>query len=375
MLLREDAVRPDENTTGYSPARDLVTGLLGIWLLGAVFVDGWAHVNRPGMESFFTPWHAALYSGLAAVTAWVTFVVLRLRRPGTPLRTAVPAGYAGTFVGILIFSLGGLLDLAWHEVFGIEVALDALISPTHLLLGLGGVLVLGTGVRSQSAQGDGVQTWRAPGVLSLVLGTALVAFFLLYTSAFGVAAPVQEFSPTPEGTPGHEEAEHPVVAALASYLVTTVLLTLPLTYMLLSGRRMPTLGVTAVVATIAWLSVGVVDLPAAQVSGAVGATAGALLADLLLARTRPDAAVQAAPWVSAGVIALVWGGQLAGFAVQDGIGWPPSLWVGLLVLTAGAAAAVTVVAHRASLTRPGGSSPAQAAPQVAIGPASSTTHR
>ena len=354
MFERSHAITQSESTPGYSPGRDLVTGVLGIWLLGAVFVDGWAHFNRPGMESFFTPWHAALYSGLGAVAAWVTVVVLRGRRPNAPLRAAIPAGYRGTFVGIGLFSLGGLLDLAWHEVFGIEVALDALISPTHLLLGLGGLLVLGTGVRSEGADRGGAQTWRAPAVLSMVLMTALVAFFLLYTSAFSTAAPVQEFSPTPEGSPGHEEAEQPVVTAMASYLVTTVLLVVPLAHMLLTGRRFPTLGVTAVVGPVAWLSVGVVDLPAAQVAGALGATLGALLADLLLARVRPDSARRAAPWVVATIAALVWAGQLAGFAVQEGIGWPPSLWTGILVLAAGTAAAVTAVARPAARTLAGG---------------------
>src|SRR6476659_5401442 len=35
---------------------DLVTQLLGIWLLLAVFLDGWAHLHLPGLETFFTPW-------------------------------------------------------------------------------------------------------------------------------------------------------------------------------------------------------------------------------------------------------------------------------------------------------------------------------
>lgn len=175
--------------------------MLGLWLLGAVIVDGYAHLNRPEMETFFNPWHTALYSGLGAVALWVTFVVLQVRRPGSGPRRAIPAGYWGTLVGIGLFSLGGFLDLAWHKVFGIEVALDALTS---------------TGVRSQGADRSDVPLWLGPAVLSMVLMTTLVAFFLLYTSAFTTAAPVQECSPTPEGSPGHEEAEQPVVTAVAS---------------------------------------------------------------------------------------------------------------------------------------------------------------
>lgn len=44
----------------------LVTVLLATWLIGGVFVDGWAHNNLAKLETFFTPWHALLYSGFAA---------------------------------------------------------------------------------------------------------------------------------------------------------------------------------------------------------------------------------------------------------------------------------------------------------------------
>ncbi len=39
-------------------AEDLITLLLSSWLIGGVFLDGWAHNTRPQLETFFTPWHA-----------------------------------------------------------------------------------------------------------------------------------------------------------------------------------------------------------------------------------------------------------------------------------------------------------------------------
>ena len=36
--------------------------------------------------------------------------------------------------GVITFAVGMVGDFAWHQVFGIEVAIDALLSPTHLVL-------------------------------------------------------------------------------------------------------------------------------------------------------------------------------------------------------------------------------------------------
>ena len=46
---------------------DLITVVLGSWLTLGGFVDGYAHRNLDTPETFFTPWHAVLYSGYLAV--------------------------------------------------------------------------------------------------------------------------------------------------------------------------------------------------------------------------------------------------------------------------------------------------------------------
>lgn len=38
-----------------APRRDVVTVVIGMWLVAAVFSDGWAHFTVPELESFFTP--------------------------------------------------------------------------------------------------------------------------------------------------------------------------------------------------------------------------------------------------------------------------------------------------------------------------------
>lgn len=62
-------------------------------------------------------------------------------------------------VGIALFGVAGVGDMAWHEVFGIEANVEALLSPTHLLVIVGaGLFVSGLSV--------------APGIASIRMRTA-----------------------------------------------------------------------------------------------------------------------------------------------------------------------------------------------------------
>lgn len=330
------------------PRRDVVTVAIGIWLVAAVFSDGWAHFNVPELESFFTPWHLALYAGFGAMVAWLGVLGWQARAAGGVSLRDLPVGYRGAALGVAIFGVGGVTDLLWHEIFGVEIAIDALLSPSHLLLGLGGLLILTSPIRAQGLLSPtAARAWTPSAVASLVLSTALVAFFLLYTSPFAMPAPVLPFTPTPEGSPGHLEAELPVVAALAGYLVSTVMIAVPLLLILRSGHRAPRAAVSILVGTIALLSVAVVDFTAIAVAGAVGAIVGAVVADLALHRTRILTAPQ--PWglpvVAAGVAVAVCAGQLAGLALGDALRWPPSLWFGLIVLTGLTASAIGLLAR------------------------------
>jgi hypothetical protein len=330
--------------------RDMVTGLIGVWLVTAVAGDGWAHLNVPTLETFFTPWHAALYSAFAVMAAWIGLLAWFGRARGRPVVEWLPYGYAGTALGLVVFGIGGAADLVWHETFGIEVAVDALVSPTHLLLGVGGLLILTSGLRAQrvlsrTASDASPTTWPLPAILSLVLSTALISFFLLYVSAFPMPAPVEPFVPTPENTPGHMAAELPVIAALGAYLVSTAMFTVPFLIMLRSRAGLPRGGITLLVGTIAALSVAVLDFPPTAVAGALGATLGAVAADIGLVNLgRLGYRSSLPPVLAAAVAALVWSGQLAGLAIADALRWPVSLWLGVVVLTAFAAAALGLLA-------------------------------
>ena len=69
--------------------------------------------------------------------------------------------------------------MVWHLVFGIEAGIDALVSPTHLLLLTGGVLMITSPLRAATAR-SGVPQRRWPAVAALSVAAALVGFFLSY---------------------------------------------------------------------------------------------------------------------------------------------------------------------------------------------------
>ncbi len=57
-------------------------------------------------------------------------------------------GYGLSLLGVSIFALGGVSDMIWHMLFGIEVNVDALLSPTHLLLAVGMALIVSGPLRA-----------------------------------------------------------------------------------------------------------------------------------------------------------------------------------------------------------------------------------
>lgn len=167
---------------------DLIVTLLSGWLLGGAYLDAWAHNHIPQLDTFFTPWHGVLYSGYLAVAAYLVFILVRHHKGGVPWRRALPAGYGLSLAGAAMFAVGGVLDLIWHELFGIEVGVEALLSPTHLILGTGGILIVTGPLRAawQRFPGDRSLRWEngLPALLSASFVLALLAYFTQYAHPF-----------------------------------------------------------------------------------------------------------------------------------------------------------------------------------------------
>jgi len=160
---------------------DWILTALSVWLVGGFYVDIWAHAHGRVDNTFFTPWHAFLYSGAASFGVVLGVAAIMGRPRSVPIRDTLAPPYRIAFLGSVLFALAGVLDLAWHTIFGFEVDVEALLSPTHLLLATSGMLMVGAPIRAAGARlPDGApRSWRTAGPVAVPLAMAvaiLVAF-------------------------------------------------------------------------------------------------------------------------------------------------------------------------------------------------------
>jgi len=133
------------------------------WFLVGTWIDASAHSYLNGeLESFFTPWHAVLYSGYA-------FSVLSTMYINNSIKDyKIDIGV----LGAVIFGIGGGLDLLWHTFLGIEQGVEPLVSPSHLMLFLGAFLMLAYVFASRPNQ-DYLDT---PAVITIGAAFSLITF-------------------------------------------------------------------------------------------------------------------------------------------------------------------------------------------------------
>jgi len=164
-------------------AFDWIMIVLSMVYVGGLYLDGWAHNHGKVDQSFFTVWHAFFYAGFALVALWLTGALLWNRWRGCAWADALPVGYQLSLLGVLVFAAGGVGDLIWHEIFGIEESFDALISPTHLMLGLGIALVVSGPLRAAWQRTGNRPGWFAvgPALLSLTCFISALTFFMMFS--------------------------------------------------------------------------------------------------------------------------------------------------------------------------------------------------
>jgi hypothetical protein len=330
--LRGVKVEPD-----HSPKRQLLIGgwgfdwvviVLSGWFLGGLFLDGWAHNHIPELESFFTPWHAVFYSGFLAVASFLVATVLRNYRSGYAWQHALPPGYELSLLGILIFVAGGIGDMIWHVFFGIEADVEALLSPTHLTLAVGGTLIIGGPFRAgwrRSGVGGQADGWAAqlPQLLALTFLLSLWTFMTQFVHPLVDPWAAAGFRPRAENVTFFRQA-----LGIASILLQTGLL-MGLVFLDIERWLLPLGGLTLVFALNAMLMSFMHDqyrfIPVAAGAGVV--------ADLLLRWLKPSATrLTALRLFAFAVPAVYYGLYFLLLLLTEGVGWSVHLWAGSIVL-------------------------------------------
>jgi hypothetical protein len=317
-----------------TPARDQLAYMVcGLWMVTGLYIDGWAHqADKP--ETFFTPWHGVLYSGFLVAVA---YSLVAGARNGGRSRPRVEVGDDRiTALGLAVFIAGALGDFVWHAVAGIEADIEALISPTHLMLMIGGLMMVTLPVRAAL---DATRKGRAiePGerlavIVSVGLSLAVVLFFLMY------------LSPWAEGEWFHDRyvpddtfSNMTVHGSMAALLVTAALFCGALLW---TARRwtLPFGAATVMFTAVAFGQSGLegfdLKLPI------LAATAAGLVADTLLRAAKPLTLVGAATGATLTAAYFVL------YHLEDTLGWSASLWAGAIVFSglAGYAAGLAVSA-------------------------------
>lgn len=327
-----------------SPLRfDAAVAALATWMVGGLYVDGWAHAHRPDLESFFTPWHALFYSGWAALAALLAW---------TWWRRGAPDGYAPSVAGTMLFAAGGAGDLLWHQVFGVEVSVEALVSPTHLMLAIGMGLMAAGPLRAAWRRGPPVRFRDAlPMLVSAALVLALVVFFTQFSSplvrpwALPGNEPVDPVWHLADGRPLLPTTGDDVPSAdfaLASGLGAVVLQSLVVAGFALALvlRGVPVGGLTVVLGAVG-VGLGLMrsTLPLALTLLAAGLVGDALLAALKPNATRPKHVRLFALALPASWILL----YLAAIALSTGTWWSWHAAAGAVVLAGLAGLLLTYV--------------------------------
>lgn len=156
------------------------------WFFIGFIIDGWAHHHVKVTETFFTPWHAILYSGFLSVALFLLINSFYNYRRGYSWKKTLPEGYNISLIGILVFLCAGFFDFFWHIFFGFELSIEILLSPTHLLLATGGTLMISGVVRASQRNNKNTFVQQLPLIIAAGYMIALFGFMTQYAHPFVV---------------------------------------------------------------------------------------------------------------------------------------------------------------------------------------------
>lgn len=333
---------------GATRAENFVYLFFVTWTLVGLCLDGWAHRHKPELETFFTPWHAVFYAGFVGAASWVAYMVIRRRTANSSLVASIPNGYELAVVGLGVFAVGGVGDGFWHTIFGVEVGLDALLSPTHVMMLVGMLGGATAPIRSN---------WRDPTSLteglsfrqflpvsgSFAVTTTGIAFFFLYANGFNNWPMNNQFR--------SDVLDVGASLGVLSTISTTIILLAPA--MILLRRWQPPFGTFALIFGVVGVFMAGLDafsFPWQIVAPIVGG----LTADLIV-RWRSDRSSNApetagnrlastARFIGVCVPLVMWLVYTPLLHNFWGVEWPPELWIGQIAIASLAGLALATIA-------------------------------
>jgi hypothetical protein len=338
-LISSSASRIQRQGASVYPWFEWAVAFFATWFVIGSYADGWAHTHRLP-DSFFTPWHAIIYSGVlgaALVLAGTAFVAWR---HGAPWRQILPAGYGLSLLGVGMFLIAGPADFVWHSLFGIEADLEALYSPPHLLLAGAGALIASGPLRAAWYQPHASQATRWRAILSLTLLLALFTFFTSESHPFDHPWAWVRLRPLPlDATalglpampgPGVGSQELAETLGMSSILLQSgMLMGLLLLMIRRWGTQLP-LGWLTFIFTLNGVGMGIFH--ATPWAGPVALVAG-VVADLLYRWLQPNVQQpQRLRLWSALVPLVLYGLYFLALMMLGGIWWPIHLWAGGIIL-------------------------------------------
>jgi hypothetical protein len=353
---------------------DMVTIGLAFFTLFALFLDGLRHNNLTGIDSFWSVAHILMYLGLLGVGIWIAIVLLRHQRSDEPELdwSAVPRGYGLAFLALPLAAIAGPVDFMWHSAYGFENQIDSAYSPPHQGLFIAGALLAAIPIASAWQRRGTTPSLRefVPTVMSATSVAAVMLFVIhqlvpFYAGVSTTSAFQNDLARFPDAFAPGSKAHHTegLAQALTHYgdnafpfyfysthhtvggilLFTAVLVGAML--MLRRRWRVPVGSLTIMCTTLGLLFPLLSEYrewelaPALILAGVAG--------DFMLARL----AGQPGP-VPVGRIRLfaalmpvvLWSLFFLCVAVlEDGLGWHATLWVGVLVTSAGLGYAISLL--------------------------------
>ena len=152
-------------------------------------------------------------------------------------------------------------------------------------------------------------------------------------SAFISDSPTLALRQAPEGTAEHIIAEGAASAGLGSYIVTSLVLAVPLIYLIRSGLAGPGSAMLVVTSVAMWAAVLEDFQDPAMVMAAF--VAGGLTDVVLMAMRRAQISLQLQELVAAGSLPLtVWPGRIVALEMVASVRWSPEMVTGSVLISA-----------------------------------------